>query len=614
MPAQAVFALAAVLAVAVCLAPLRQSFALLLVTTLLVPTSLVLPNGFSAYLTVDAVVWVAAGAGLALRVRRGEVARGSLRPTPLHLALLAFVLVALYVGIALASAGTDPVAQAQEWARIVEQLLFFVIALAYARAIARPSTVLAIVAGSVVAYAALGIGERLSGFSWGHFLFSHVHSAPGTSAALALEQRGGQARVRSGAEFALEFAWVCAMLLPAVLVRMARATGARRLAWTGGVVVVLVAVMLSVTRSAFLGVAVGAVVAWVGLRFDRRIGAALLVAAAASLAVVTMHPSVLGPYRSSSATGSSNVRVARLPAFMQEAAQRPFIGQGLASAQLGPLGPTDSSYLDVYVELGAVGLTVFSVLLAASLLSAGRGLRGPPGGDADVSAASVAGMCVALVGAAALDLFSLLGSAQPFWLLAGLALAAGERVRGPMGLPHLAPWRVALPLAAVGAGAAVAVLWPARGVEVVRFTAFPASFEAAAQQPTTYEERRVLQTACDIGSAAQIRSPVAASVGCRLVDAGDSGVGELRVTAADPAAAARATTFTEIAMGELGTIRLFPLGPATSYRPTAVKVAPVVAGLLGLGIAGLVPGRRRRQVTASSGVASPLSRVKAARA
>ena len=72
-----------------------------------------------------------------------------------------------------------------------------------------------IIAWGVLAAVLIGFIERLTKFSWGEFFFEHVPAsyipsiAPGT-----LSVRGAAVRSQGAAQFALEYGWVLAMLLP----------------------------------------------------------------------------------------------------------------------------------------------------------------------------------------------------------------------------------------------------------------------------------------------------------------------------------------------------------------------------------------------------------------
>lgn len=571
----------------------RRAFLLLACTVLLVPATLVVPNGVTPIPTVVRLVTVAVGLGLLVRAGSAEERRELFRPTPVHLAAGLYLLGILATGVVLAVPAVRPADALQSWLGQVEPFVVFVVALAAARAVRGPRALvqaLALVAGATVL---VGLLEHLSGGSWGHLLFGGKGSRGSGPAGLPLETRDGSTRIRGGEEFALAYGWVLAALVPAVLaVRARRLTPVLAVVGLAGC---LLGAYWSFSRSAPLGFAVAFLVVAVGLR-SWRVTAGLVVASVALLSVGMALPSVSHRFSSAADEGALLVRSARRPVVLSAVADRPVRGLGLTGvADLG-IGETDQSFLLSYGETGVVGVVLLVGVVAAGLVATGRGLRGPATEARTAATVALGGAAVLTVSGAAFDAFAVRGTADLLWLLVGVGVAAAETARGPWTLPrvtrHGVAVRVAGVAAAVAAGGAVAVLWPSTTAVTVGFSTLTTARESGDYDPVD-TGRTLVATTCSVAAEVQRRTPDT-TVDCRGVEPG-AGVGELRVAAATTDLVGRtvdaiATTVRE--RTRVPALRLSQAGPVVRSRPAAARTAPVSAGLAALLLALLVPGQR----------------------
>jgi hypothetical protein len=587
MPAAGVVALTAAIVLFVLAAPLRWATIALLGTSLLVPATLVMPNGLTSFLTVPRVVLVSFLATLLLRRHRGEIGGDAFRPTRVHVLFAAFVVVAFVNGLALAAPTTPAGTALARWGEIVDQLAFFIAVLTAVRAIRDDWWVAKAITALLAVFVGIAIGEHYTGGSWSRWFFEGVGSQLGKlNAAFPLERRGGELRVRSAAPFALAFAWVAAMLFPVLVAfssRAIRRTTIFALALPG---LVVAAILWSFTRSALATVVGAAVVLWMASRADRRIGALVGIGLAAAGIVLAAHPTFGRRFQTPETRGSVQARLQRLPQIFEIVAARPLRGVGLGG--LGPFGfqTTDASYLLVYAELGVIGLVVFLALLGSVVLETLPGLRAPPGERRVLAAAAFTGLLVAIAGAAAYDLFSAQGSARQFWLLAAVGIAVGERAHpAPQHAPLVRVTRARLALAAAGiaGGAIVLAAAPAQAALSYRFQTIPAIGETASRTDLIYLGDVLGHSACDIARSIDAQRS-GARLSCTATDRLlGPGAGRVRIRAPDLAPAQRASTaLASVERHYLPAFTMEQAAPAASGRATAAWTAPVWLGLAAL--------------------------------
>lgn len=577
---------AACAAVGVLLRP-RWAFALLAAVVVLVPATLVIPNGLSPLPTFVRVTTLAVAMGLLLR-------RGSRdwTPTPVHVAALALAFGSLVVGVGLAT----PQLPAQDlllaWGDLVEPLVVFAVGVAAVRATGDLRHVLRVLAAVGLLAAVLGVLEHLTGRSLGGFLFSLSASQALETAANPLEQRAGQTRVRVGQEFALAYAWVLAALLPAVITAPWRRL--RGLVPLAATLVVLLAGYWSFSRSAPIAVAVSLAALALLLR-DRRATAVLMTALVAGATAAVTMPPLADRFTAAVDQGALDVRSERQPVVLEAAAERPLQGLGLSGISTLGLTAVDQSYLLAYTETGVVGAVLLVGALGCGVAVAARGMCGPRSPARTACGTALAGTAVLLVAGLVFDAFAVRGTADLLWLLLAVAVVAAEQVRGPLraGLPRSGlRLRAALVAGSALVGLLLSAAWPTHVAITTGFRTLSADREAGFYDPIS-TGRVLVRTVC--GVAAAVPAPDA-SVSCRLREPA-AGAGVLRV-AAPEADRARELVETIVRTTRERTrvtgLRLDPQGPPVEGVPTAVRTAPVSLGLAALLLALLAPGQRRQ--------------------
>jgi hypothetical protein len=611
-------------------ARLRVAFVALLAVVFIVPSTLVAPNGISSFVTTNRVVLGAFLLGMVVRWRRGEVPRDVFRVTRVHVTVAALALTALVVGVGLAPAGTPSLVSIHNWAGYADGAAFFIAAVAAIRAIGDPRWVARAITTVVLISAVIGIVEHYTGGSWARWWFHSQRSQLGSLPAVPLEHRLGSVRVRAAEPFALAFGWACAVLVPLVVAVVGGWRGRRALLGIAPVGAVVLAMYWSLSRSAFAGLAVGALLLLVGARGDRRVVPYVAAGAVAAVVVAMAAPQVYQSLFHLVPEGSVQVRSERLHLALGAAASRPYLGVGLGGLSSYDVPTTDSSYLLTYSSLGVVGLVVMVVTLVTAVATAAGALRAEATSARVIGAGALAGAVAALVGAGAYDLFSEATSQEIFWLLVALCVAISEDARAartalaetttdpaePSPVPAaVRTVRALLPrLAARGAligafalaGVGVGHLGSPHAAVEYDFSSIPAAELSPALNNQVYLGEVLRNSACSVVTAAA-RLP-AVSVYCEQETA--PGFAYVRVQAPTPAQAAAAAR-----QGALAALRNLPgfspqiLGPVSVGRPTWARTAPAAGALLGLGLAVLLPLPRRLRMRVPAGMGVRLRRL-----
>jgi hypothetical protein len=571
-------------------------------TVLLVPAGTVLPNGISSLPTVPRLVVLAALAGLVVRVRRGEAPAAIFRPTPVTVALLAFLAVALVDGVAQADRAIPVATQLGSLFVVVDQVVLFVVALALLR-LTGAWCGARVVAGCLLAFAAVAALEHVTGSSWGAFLLRHTSQARSYSAAAPLELRAGRTRVRSGAQYALDYGWMVAALLPMLAVAASRARHrVRTFALVAATGLVAMTVVWSYSRSAIAGLVAGPLVAWLASGLDRRLGRLVLAGLTVGLAVYLVLPDVSTPLAASVDSGTIDVRLDRIPVAFDAVGRDRLTGVGFNGLdELGVLA-ADNGALLVYAELGAIGAAVVLLLFATTILGAVRGVRGAPDGDRPVAAAALAGVVVTAGALFSFDLLSIAQPAQVLWLLAALATASAPALAGAPAVrwPPSPRWAI-VPVAALAVGIAMFALAP-RPASAQRVVETVTAAHSAGPGTDLLLGRTLAATACQVATRAGAEADL--DVRCRTWP-GD-GAFLLRVAGPSPAALDRLPPVLEAMRAAVPSATVTPLGGIDRRPPAWAGTAPVWCPLLALGALLLLPARPRRsgQDPDASGVRS----------
>lgn len=571
-------------AAAVALAPVRRGLPILAGAILLVPASLVVPNGVSGLPTVVRVVLLATALATVVAAARGRLTPGALRPTPIHALALAIPLVALVVGVGFGLPLAPLREAASAWFRFLDGAIVLVVVVALARASDDLRRVRWAVTAIVLIAATIGVAEHVTGASWGRFLFSELPSQQATDAASPLGFRGGRVRVRAGAEFALEFGWLLVALLPMALVGLGDL--ARRWRWLAPVLVALplAAIFWTYARTALAATLPVLVLSALLVRERWHVTTGGVIVAGAMVAVVTT-PAVLIRHALRADVGSIEVRVDRLPEILALASTRPFAGLGLGSLTALGYPVADSSYLSTYAEVGAIGL---AVLVTAVVVVTGAVVRGAvaPRSEAQRTAGAAAAGLVALAGSAlTYDTFHLGASAATFWLLAGIGLAAAERAGRPVAWPA-ARWgrRLAVPVAAAAVGFVGAAVAPVVWVGNYTFTTLPTELETRFH--TQDHIGRPL-----VGSVCGLVEVNGGRIGDTWIDCyreiSAEGVGRLHVVGPHAGAVVAGVRGLGIQVAEgvgIGSFRVYPDAEIAPSLPTVIRTAPAWAAVGALGL------------------------------
>lgn len=267
-------------------------------------------------------------------------------------------------------------------------------------------------------FALLGLMQFATGYS-----FVDSISIPGLSVndASALQDRAGFNRAEATSRHPLEYAFVLSMILPLALTLALTENHRNVFARWFPVAAISSAALLSVSRSAIVGVLVGFLVLLPSLSASNR---RRLIAAAlgAVILVGLLVPGMLGTIRGlfggedtslASRTNSYDTALA----FVE---LNPWVGRGFGTF-LPQYKILDNQYLLLLIETGFLGLIAFGGLLITAMLVAVRAQRhyeGPLGKMGQALAASLASGAVLT---AFFDAFSFPQAAGTLFFIAGLS-------------------------------------------------------------------------------------------------------------------------------------------------------------------------------------------------
>lgn len=599
----AVIAAAAVaLIVVILFARLRIGFAIVVASTVLLPGSLAVRNPVTTYALFTRILLVALAVKLLFAIHAGVVSRRILRWTTLHTAFVVFLAAEFVVGVVF----TDAVVRAPNTAAaallLVDQFLFFAVALACVRAIDDLRWVLGLVGVVLLASAGIGVIEHFTKGSWGHFLYGH--EVRGITASDELTTRASDVRVKGGAEYALQYGWVTAMLLPALLAWLG-SLRTRLTRWVPGTIgavgVVLLAEYWSFSRTSLAAFAVVAVVTAIAARNPRLLlftGCALAAGVLLFVFVTRLQQGFVGL-----PSGPVDVRSRRLPLILQIGMAHPWRGIGLGGLSSVGVPTTDSTYLQLYGDTGIVGVVAGLALISCAGFCCLRGLRSADRVVRLAAAAALAATLAMLVGGGAYDALRSLSSSRPFWLVVAVGVVAAERSGATLPAFVRRPrWLVAGAL--VGAeliGVVTYAVAPVHYAVQYQFQTLPILRELLPSNPlnigSTYAN-----SVCGIVEAEERRHPNAV-FDCALPDQA-SGVGTLRIQAptASEVRQLAGDVRTAVASGPLRAFDLSIRSPMRSGRDTPLGWAPLwlplsVALALWLLPVAIWPSWRRRRRT-----------------
>jgi O-antigen ligase len=262
-----------------------------------------------------------------------------------------------------------------------------------------------------------------------------------TQEELFILERNGLSRVAATTGHPIEFAVMCAMILPIALhfAFQAREQGKPALRWWICAGLIAAGMVFSVSRSAFVGLAGAAVVLLIGWPRVRRLlalGAMLLFLGLVKVAVPGVLGAIVDLFTSLSTDSSLRWRTMDYAAAATEIGKHPWLGRGLGTWYAPKYLVFDNQYILTTVETGIVGLLAFVGLFAAGIWSALRARRLlPDPADRDLGLTLAACLVVPLIGAATFDLRSYAVITGLSFLLVG---AAGALMRTARERRHMA--------------------------------------------------------------------------------------------------------------------------------------------------------------------------------
>jgi hypothetical protein len=579
-------------------APLELAFCALVVFWLLVPGTLLVPHAPHVFL-VDRLVLYSFAARLLLRRTNGEPRSGAFRLTPVHASIAVLVAVGFADGVLLAPRQDSLASDLHSWMSLLDMLVLFVVAIACVRTIGLRRSV-TVIACTVGVAAFVGIGERVLHHGWSHFFFEHLPATYQAPGAAQLTERGSHVRSQGAAQFALEYGWVLAILLPLVvyaLTRWSRSGGrARRVALLVPLVVVS-AVVLSGSRMPELAAVAVVALLVLGGGGDRRMVLWGVAAVLAAAVVAAVDPSFITAPFSGGASDPASIRLDRLPPLFALVVHRPFTGLGFSGIS-DVFGGVDDAYALVYATLGVIGLLAWLTVIATALWSTARGLSARRGSEVRaLAAACLVGILTIAVAAANYDLVSTAQSTWALVFLAAIGTCAGESVhRLDVGARR---WKLRLLMPLTGAALGFVVQWatPVSASETLSVMTV-APWVAAMQGPVTpYEGMELLDTLCPLVTNPETFYP-GTKVECleapSVFPLDYAGTALVTVRGPTPTAVRQAvkdaftgaSRYMSMAFGVQGTIQ--------SGKPAWATSAPLSGGVAGLVTMFLVPRPRRR--------------------
>jgi hypothetical protein len=584
-------------------APLEVAFATLVVFWLLVPGTLPVPHA-PHLLVADRVVLYAFAFRLIARRGPREPQRAAYRVTPIHGALCVLLVVGFLDGVGVAPSSDSVAQNLHDWVTQIDLLVLFVVTLAVVRTISTRRAMSIIVAVLAVTVA-IAFAERFFHHGWSHLFFEGLPAkdqAPGSS---VLQTRGGHVRSQVAGQFALEYGWVLAMLVPLAIVAVDRWARLRKWSRTALVLPLLamVAIVFSASRGAELA-AGGAVLFLVfACGSDRRLYVWGAGAVTAGVVFAVLDSSFITSPFSAGTNDPLSLRLDRLPVLFSLVVHRPFTGLGFTGIS-SVFGGLDDAYALLYATLGVLGVIAWLGLMATAFAHCARTLRAPSGShERRLGAACLVGIVVVAAACANYDLIFTSQSAWALVILAALGSAAADRVPRPEYTRYRWLARSLLPVGGVGLGAVILALAPVSAAETISvFTVAP--WVDATQGPWGGTE--LVDTLCK-----SVTDPDVVSSGTSVKCLAESsifstdypGLALVTVRAGTP------TEVTEEVKRAFTPIYYHlpmeggPVGTIQTGKPAWATTAPLSGGAAGLGAMLLLPPRqyrRRRRAPASS--------------
>lgn len=579
--------------------PLTGAFGVLTAVWLLVPANLIVPHA-PHILLVHTVVLYAFCFRLMARRGPGEPSAEAYRPTVVHGALLALVLVLFFEGVIFTPPGSSLTGDLHFWFNDSNLLVLFVVVLAVVRTISLGRAVTIVVA-VLCADVAIGFWEHFIHRGWSAFFFEHLptsYLAPGYA---PLQVRGGHVRSQVAGQFALEYGWVLAMLFPLLVVTVflwVRNRG--RWAWSANLIpfLAVLAVIFSGSRSPLVA-SVAVLVLVVAIAANRGMlvwgGLAILTGAVTAIA----EPSLIAALFSAGKTDPASYRLQRLGPLFELVVHHPFTGLGLTgvSSHFVVTG-VDNGYAVIYATLGVVGILAWLSVIVMIGLVTGQALRASRDSvERLIAAACLAGTVGAAIAAATYDFTEAPQSTWTLVMLGALGVGAAEAAGCRVAL-HWSPRRLLLPAAGSLLGSTLLVLAPvSSSVSYAVMTDAPWVLTSeSAYYPIQGTE--LVNTLCPVVTRAGTATE-GLSVRCLqynlVFPQNFPGYAVVQVRGPTPQAVRRGASQAFASISRQMPLATWPMGHIATGKPAWAKTAPLWGGVVGAFLMLLLPpvfGRR----------------------
>lgn len=592
-------------------APLELAFGAVLGAWMLIPAGLIIPG--LHVLLVNRVILGVFVVRLLVKRGPGEPGREAFRLAPMHMAWGALLLVGYLDGVVLPSGSLHD--NLIEWLTLVDVVAFFVVTLAVLRTIG-PWRVLRPIVVVVAVASFIGIMERVTGRGWAAYLTEHVPDAYRSTFIFGLATRGGSVRSQAASEFALEFGWVLVMLFPliavAVTIWMRRnpAWRSRRSLLLLIPVGALIALVLTESRSAEIGVALALLILVVAAGFPRYLTRAVVISVSVAGAIALLAPGIVGsPFAAAAKTTSISSRLQRLPDLFALVVHHVLLGIGYTGYHSTLIG-ADDAYALTYSQLGVVGVLAYLTVIVSALAAAARALRGPrESATRTLGAAALVGVVAVAVASGAYDLTFTEQSMWTLALLSAFAVMLSEQVAPSAKRGHRSPLRALWPVAGAMAGLIVLVAAPVTWARQYTVFVITPKENAGATGANGLIANTLANTVCGFLALPELQVS-GTTLHCEQPSQVETFVYpaevSVRITGATAGAveSAQKRAFSGFNFSGVNYPLVAPNGPVTSGRPTWAVTAPLTCAVAG-GLLALVtpplPVRRRRLLALSAG-------------
>jgi polysaccharide biosynthesis protein PslJ len=233
----------------------------------------------------------------------------------------------------------------------------------------------------------------------------------------------------------IEFGVVCAVAAPLAAHYAFRAKDAGQRTWTWWLCLLAVSIgaMVSLSRSAILGLIAAAIIllpSWPVRRRWQTLGVAVVFLGVMRLMIPGLIGTLFSLFNNLSGDPSIQHRTEDYARAEVQIAIHPWLGRGFGTYLPDKYGPLDNQYLGTLVENGIIGLTVLIVLLLAGVYAALRSrMASKDHAVRDLSQTLIACLSVIIVADATYDAFGFIMATGLCFMLVGICGALWRTIR-----------------------------------------------------------------------------------------------------------------------------------------------------------------------------------------